>query len=147
MIDKVISANPAERVDIIFCTGYGLNMSTSELLFFSRCQIMQSIVPKSFMEAIDVVKEDQIGSIDSVRVEPFFGATESAFRSFLEGNRVSEIYVYKNYKSRFGHSSSFDITPMLMSLDIVHWIPFLGYVSNAECEESFGDQCLTKVFG
>ena len=147
LIQVVLEEHKETPVDIILCFGYNLNLSTSDLLFISRSQIIKNLVPESFMEAIRVMAGEYCNGMNNVIIEPFFGTNHASFRAFLEGSRVEGIYIYKDYQSRVDHNSSFDITPMAIKMDIVHLVPFVGYTSKVECEGSFAEVCLSKVFG
>lgn len=143
---QTVLENEAGPIDLILSFGYRLDNSSAELFFVSRSQIVKSIVSRAFLDAVEALKKD-FNTINSVIIEPFYGSNESSLRSFLEGNRIDEIYVYKDYQSSIGHTSSFDMTPMAIKMDNVHQVPFSGYQSNVECGESFAEQCLSRVFG
>ena len=147
LVQAVLSDQSDGPLDLVLCFGFRLDLSTSELLFVSRSQIIKSVVPKSFVEAIEVIRKEAGSRVDCIRIEPFYGTTQAAFKVFLEGNKISEIYIYKDFQSRIGHTSSFDITPMAIKMDIVHFVPFKGYSPGVECEDSFTEKCLSRVFG
>lgn len=147
LIQTAIDEHPNESLDIILAFGFKLALSTSDLLFYSRSKMMKSLIPAAFQEAVQATRKESKTRINSIQIEPFYGTTDRAIGSFLEGNRIDEIYIYKNYQSHYGHTGGFDITPLIAKMDKVHKIPFFGYISEGEYKGSFAESCLSKVFG
>lgn len=134
---------------VIIVIGHGVKLSTSiaDLLFFSRSQLMQSLISKEFEEALQVIESKYESQIKSIRIETFSGYNQSAFHQYVLGNQIDESYVYTNYTPKYNYQNSFDISPLISKLDIVHQVAFEGKNAQAERQESFADLFFSRIPG
>lgn len=94
ILKSVLSNNEAENTfDVILLHGLTLSDSIRDLLFFSKYKQIESLTTPEFEEAYEVIKNKYDSQISSLRIDLFTGYNVSAFNNYLEGNRVSEIFV------------------------------------------------------
>jgi hypothetical protein len=125
---KVAAQSANERkTDIILFHCIDLGDSIIDLLFFSREDLINSLVKKEFKEACTIVKNRYHSAINEVKLEFFNGTTHAAFNHFLDANKITEIMIPKEYKLRDCDKRSFDPIPYILksSLPIteVSWVP------------------------
>jgi hypothetical protein len=83
-------------LNIVMVTGVTLPESISDLLFFSKREFFKKMSDAEFTEACDIIRKKYASNINSLRFEIFTGVTQAAFRNFLEGNDIEEIYIPQN---------------------------------------------------
>jgi hypothetical protein len=119
MVKNVLSrSKEGETFDIILLHGIEVSDSITDLLFYSRNKIMDSLSNQQFDEACHIIKNKYASKINSFRKEFFTGYTQAAFNNFIEANRVEEAYYPSNYKFHSGNKKSFDVMPYLKKSNI-----------------------------
>lgn len=112
-------------VNIIFLHCVHLSDSIFELLFFSKKDLIDSLINPDFNDACKIIRNKYSSHINSALVEIFSGLTQTAFQNFLEGHRVDEIYVPKNYTLKLTDKRSFDPMPFIQKATVpvteVYW--------------------------
>lgn len=126
VIKSLLSKSNEEEVfDIILLHGIRLDDSITELLFFSRTSLIQSMSDRHFDEACMVIKNKFASQINSMRKDVFTGITQAAFNNYLEANKVDKAYISTNYALQTTNKKSFDILPYIkksgLSIDQVDW--------------------------
>jgi hypothetical protein len=105
---KYIMETTTVDVHVIFLHCMSPSDSIIDLLFTSSDDLPESLITRDFKEAISIIK-NRYGSHRSTEVvEVFRGRTHGAFINFLEGNKVDEIIVPKEYKFIKAKSNSVD---------------------------------------
>ncbi|MBL7856825.1 MAG: hypothetical protein JNM57_03985 [Cyclobacteriaceae bacterium] len=111
-------------VNIILLHCAQLSDSIVDLLFFSKKDMIESLVTPVFNDACKIIRSKYASKINSARIEVFTGHTQAAFQNFLEGNRVDEILIPKNYSLQL-NKESFDPIPFIRKSTIpiteIHW--------------------------
>lgn len=85
-----------QQLDIVFFAGFVLTESITELLFFSRRRVIDSVASGDFKEACQIIRNRYSSQINGIRFEIFTGFTQAAFNNFVEGNGIDEIYIPVN---------------------------------------------------
>jgi hypothetical protein len=104
LVRYAIERNPDDTLNIVFVTGISLSESITDLLFFSKKEIIENLENNDFREACQIIRNRYQSVISSMRTALFTGFTQAAFSNFLEGNQIDEIYLPQNnnleYKGR-----------------------------------------------
>jgi hypothetical protein len=118
--------NEGDKVDILMVHGMYNSTNITSLLFFSRKEILDSVASDSFREACQIIKSKYSSKINSMREEIFTGFTQSAFENFVEGNRIDEAVIARNYQMQLENKKSFDVTPFIRRSNVkvkeVSWL-------------------------
>ncbi len=118
---------PIGSVNIVFLHCAYLPDSIVDLLFFSKEDFIESLTTKDFNDACKVIKNKYAAKINSTRIEIFSGNNQAAFQNFLEGNKIDEIFISKNYKAKKANKKSFDAMPFILKTNLpiteVSWQP------------------------
>jgi hypothetical protein len=113
---KYVMQTTAVDVHVIFLHCMAPTDSIMELLFSGSKDLPESFITRDFKEAISIIK-NRYGSHRSTEVvEVFKGRTHASFMNFLDGNKIDEIIVPKEYKFIKTRSNSVD--PMTFIKDI-----------------------------
>ena len=102
-----------EKVDVLMVHGMYTSTNITSLLYFSKKEIINDIASESFREACQIIKSKYASKINSMREEIFTGFTHAAFSNFIEGNRIDEAVIPKNYQMQLENKKSFDVTPFI----------------------------------
>lgn len=87
--------------------------SIIDLLFFSKQSLVDSLTNEDFKDACRIIRNKYSTAIHSIRTEIFSGTTHAAFQNFLEGNRIDEVLIPKNYTLQQTSKFSFDPLPYI----------------------------------
>jgi len=98
--------------DIILLQGIHLSDSISELLFFSRNKVTESLTNQEFESACDVIRNKYASQIHSIRKDIYTGFTQAAFNNYAEANNISEAYIPSSY-TLLQNKKSFDLLPYI----------------------------------
>lgn len=109
-LKSMLSKNPNLQFNIIFVHGYSVSDGISDLLFFSKRRVIDSICGEEFNEACVVLKNKFENQIGSIRKEIFSGFTNASFRNFAEANKVDEVCILSNFKYNPPSGKSFDLS-------------------------------------
>lgn len=102
-----------ENINVIFLHGVSLNFSITDLLFYSKKALVESLSNNDFRDACEIITNKFASRIHATRIEIFTGTRQRAFEQFIEANRVSEILIPKEYTFKFSDQRSFDPTPFI----------------------------------
>lgn len=98
---------------IILLHGVRLSDSITDMLFYSKAKMRESMSSHSFEEACGVIKNKYASGIASMVVDFFTGTTQAAFDSYILANRIDEIYMPRRYELRRRNKQSIDILPYI----------------------------------
>ncbi|MCW5906797.1 MAG: hypothetical protein KIS94_02975 [Chitinophagales bacterium] len=119
VLKTVLGSNlHGEKYDIILLHGIRMNDSISDLLFFSKNNLLRSVSNPEFDHALMVLKNKYASSIQNIRSDVFTGYNQSAFNSYLEANRIDEAYVSENYCHAKAGKQSFDVSPYILKSNL-----------------------------
>lgn len=111
--------------DIIMLHGMHLSDSITDLMFMSRTKVCRELSNPAFEEACTVIRNKYGSLIHSLRKDIFTGLTQAAFDSYLEANKVNDIYVPTGKKMKFSNKRSFDIMPFVyQSTAMIHEVEY-----------------------
>lgn len=108
LLKEAIHSVEIGSINIVFLHCIHLSDSIFDLLFFSKKELIESLMSKNFNDACKIIRNRYTSKINSARVEIFTGTTQQAFNNFLEGNQVNEIIVPKNHTFKLINSKSFN---------------------------------------
>lgn len=110
VLQTFLEQNKTENAhyEIILLHGYRLSDSIVELMFFSKRNILDTLVNPEFQEACNVLQNKYGGQISTVKTDIFMGFTQTAFNNYTEANHIDEIYFNSERKPIFSNSRSFD---------------------------------------
>lgn len=91
-----LEENPTSKLNIVLVTGMRISGSITELLFFSRKELIKKLQGEVFNEACQIIRNKYQSRISEVHFEIFTGMTQGAFSLFLEGNNIEHIYIPEN---------------------------------------------------
>lgn len=108
ILKEALRMNQQSKRSYILVFEMNLGDSITDLLFLSKAMLIESCSNATFIEGLEILKNRYSESIDSLRVEPFYGFTKASFKNFLNANQVVEAYLapleivkkrHKNLKS------------------------------------------------
>lgn len=102
-------SDASQKYDVILLHGFNLGDSIRDLLFYSKSQQMAALMNSDFEEAYEVIRNKFDSQIASLKIDFFTGYNLSAFNSYLEVNKIMEIYT-SDIKFTPAHKSSFDLS-------------------------------------
>lgn len=108
LLREAINSVEIGSINIVFLHCIHLSDSIFDLLFFSKKEMIESLMSKDFNDACKIIRNKYTSKINSARVEIFTGTTQQAFNNFLEGNRVDEIIIPKNHAFKLVNRKSFN---------------------------------------
>jgi hypothetical protein len=98
--------------------------SITELLFYSKDEIINARITTDFIEALEVIKNRFEKKLNDVSILPFHGSNLNALENLLHANRVDEIFIPGSYKLQLA-KRAFDPIPMLKEAAVpvseIHW--------------------------
>lgn len=113
------------KVRLILVHGMWMSSSITELLFFSKRDLLDKLETEEFRSSCQLLLEKYKDQIEEMILDIFSGINQAAFSNYLEGNKVDEGYVSKNFKLKLKNSHSFDIIPFFTKSKIklieVNW--------------------------
>jgi hypothetical protein len=128
----VMETTPVD-VHVIFLHCMAPSDSILDLLFTNPGDLAESLITRDFKEAISIIK-NRYGSHRSTQVvEVFNGRTHAAFINFLDGNRIDEIVVPKEYRFIKTHSGSID--PMSFIKDLTRSVVEVSWTGSKSLPE------------
>lgn len=93
ILKHALARDHTDSLHIVFFTGVRLHDSITELLFFSRRDIIANLTTNEFREACQIIRNKYSTRIASLRFEIFTGLTQAAFENFLQGNGITEVFI------------------------------------------------------
>lgn len=111
IVRHALDRNPNNQFNIIQATGLNLSGYITDLLFFSRKDVIRNLSGEVFIEACQIIRNKYVSQINSMRCEIFTGFSQAAFNLFIEGNRIDKIYIPTNQLSF--NNPCFDIIPFM----------------------------------
>ena len=113
LLKKALSDQADSTRNYLLVFDCNLSDSITDLLFLSKATLIHSCSNETFNEGLEILKNRYSNAIDTLRIEPFYGYTKTAFRNFVEANNVVEAYlpseeiVLSNHKDlKFFYSNS-----------------------------------------
>ncbi|MBK1438578.1 hypothetical protein JHJ32_01135 [Parapedobacter sp. ISTM3] len=114
VVKSVLNDRPYEcRYNIILLHGVQMSDSITDLLFYSKAKMLESLSNRHFDEACGVIRNKYASGINSMRVDLFNGSSQAAFDGYLLGNRIDEIYVPGRYRLRTSNKKSVNVLPYI----------------------------------
>ncbi len=101
------------RYNIVLLHGIRMSDSITDLLFFSKAKVLESLNSRSFEEACDVIKNKYASAVASIRTDIYTGNTRAAFNDYLIANRIDEVYIPGRYDLQLNSKKSIDILPYI----------------------------------
>ena len=106
------------KVNIILLHGLHQTDSITNLLFFSKSKVLESLTNPAFEEALRVLKNKYASQVRIMRKDIFTGFTQAAFNQFVEANRVNEVCLPILYNPKFKDKNSFDLLPYIKASNL-----------------------------
>ncbi len=113
LVCQAMDNNQDEPVNLVLFHRIDLTNSITDLLFYSKEKILRPLETREFKDSCKIILSKYESSINSFRIELFTGFNGNAFRNFLDGNRIDEVYRPVNYKMKLKDPRSLDILPLL----------------------------------
>lgn len=113
----LITNSSNTKLDIILLHGFSLNNSIMELLFFSKYQEINTLSSTEFKESCEVIKNKFDSQINALKIDLFSGYTVSSFNSYIEINKVDEIFI-SDEEPNFTSKNSFSLSRFIKKCKI-----------------------------
>lgn len=139
ILKHALNSDNSESLEIVFVTGVILQEGITDLLFFSKRNLIQSLISNEFQEACQIIRNRYSSRVSVMRFEIFTGFTQAAFNNFLEANRINEIYLSEN-KLDYG-KRCFDPAPYMQKSSVAKTV-----VSWQDAPESSLPNHLNELF-
>lgn len=145
IIKKVISdLNENDTVTITLLHGYLLSENITDLLFYSRKEILNQIVPPNFIEGCSLLKNKFTSQVVQINIDLFHGLTKRTFESFVTSNNIQSIYIPIGLNYKRATKKSYDLIPYISKCgDNISYVHFES--SQDESLESFSDLFLDNI--
>lgn len=108
LLRAAIQAVGNESINVVFLHCVYPSDSIMDLIFFSKNSLVESLTNNDFKEACKIISNKHPSAIHSIRTEIFSGTSQTAFQNFLEGNKIDEVLIPKNYTLQKTSKNSFD---------------------------------------
>lgn len=108
-----------EEAKLLLVHGIYLPDSISELLFFSKSRLINSLETEDFVSSCWLIRNHFQSKIKSLHLDIFTGLTMAAFKEYLEVNQVDEAFIPKNQTFSRRHQRSFDVVPYIRKSDLI----------------------------
>lgn len=103
-----------EQADVLLVHGMRAEDSITELLFFSKRKLIESLTNDAFNEACKILGNKFSERINSFRIDIFRGFTQRAFDTYVDAERVDIIYMAASTSEmRQVTNGSFDVRPFI----------------------------------
>jgi hypothetical protein len=109
-----------EKHNIVLVHGYSTNDSITDLLFFSKSKVIETLNNEAFEEGLSVLKNKYNSKIHIIRKDIFTGYNQGAFDSFMRSNKIDFAFINSNENADYPNRNSFDIKPLIKKSDIHH---------------------------
>ncbi len=97
LVKQAVAQNQNNNLNIILLYSCFLTDSISELLFYSPEKIIKEKSNAKFHEALSVVTNRYYEQINAIEIEVFHGYSASSIESYVEKNKISQVFIPKNY--------------------------------------------------
>lgn len=109
----VLDLKEDEVVTITLLHGYYLSESITDLLFYSKRNLLNDIVPSEFSEGCELLKNKYTSQLEQIKIDFFHGLNKRAFKSYLNSNNINAVYVPSGGNPKKVTKRSFDIVPYI----------------------------------
>lgn len=144
-IKKVVhDLKDEDTVTITLLHGYYLSDSITDLLFHSKKDILNQIVPSVFFEGCELLKNKYASRLSQIKIDLFHGLNKRAFKSYVSSNGIESVYIPTGLNTKKATKRSFDLVPYIYKCcnNISH-VQFAE--KQEESMESFSDLFLNTV--
>ena|SRR5690606_26299637 len=101
------------RYHIVLLHGLRMSDSITELLFYSKARLLESLTERSFKEACGILKNKYTSGIAALYTDLFSGQNQAAFDAYLEANDIEAVYVPARYRLQPTSPKSIDLLPFI----------------------------------
>ncbi len=101
------------KAKVLLVHGISLSDSISDLLFFSKSQLIEKLETEEFVSSCWLMQNRFRSRIESLHVDIFTGFNVAAFNQYIEANKVDEAFLPVSYKFIRRHKRSFDLVPFI----------------------------------
>lgn len=113
-IKKVVhDLKEEDTVSITLLHGYYLSDSITELLFNSKKDILNRIVPTVFFEGCELLKNKYASQLSNIKIDLFHGLNKRAFKNYVESNELDNAYIPTELNFKKAAKQSFDVVPYI----------------------------------
>jgi hypothetical protein len=120
--------------DIKLVHGYVLTSSITDLLFYSKSQVLNSFISDDFREACEILKNKYNSKIKTISTDLFTGESQNAFLNYLEAQGFDAYILPDNYVFKPKSNKSIDLFPLLKksSLETLHTEINIAHLKNSQ---------------
>ncbi len=93
LVKQALTDHPEAPIDLLLVFECRLTDSITDLIFLSKKSLIDGHMSADFQDGIDILKNRFADNIRTLRIEPFFGFTNRAFRDFATANDVVHAYI------------------------------------------------------
>lgn len=102
-----------DTATITLLHGYYLTDSITDLLFNSKRDILNQIVPSAFFEGCDLLKNKYDSQLENVKIDLFHGLNKRAFKTYVSSKQIDNVYVPVGFSPKKVSKNSFDLVPYI----------------------------------
>ncbi len=107
LVKHALKVSEQQEVCVLFMYSCHLTDSITELIFYSPTKIISKATNSTFEEACNILISKYASQLSWIHTKLFHGINVNAFKNFAEANKISEVFIPKNYKLRL-QDESFD---------------------------------------
>lgn len=93
MLKQALKDNDQIKTTYILVFKMHASDSITDLMFYSKSNLIETHTNEFFNEGLEILKYKYCDFIENIRIEPFFGFTKSAFKSFVKSHQITAMYL------------------------------------------------------
>lgn len=113
LLRAAVQSADGDGIHVVFLHCTYQQDSIMSLLFFSKDSLIDSLTNEDYKDACRIIRNKYSSVIHSIRTEIFTGTTQAAFQNFLDGNKIDQSFIPKNYSLQLTNKNSFDSLPLI----------------------------------
>lgn len=114
-----------DTATITLLHGYYLSDSITDLLFHSKRDVLNQIVPAEFFEGCEVLKNKYASKLSHIKIDLFHGLNKRSFKSYIKSNSIDNVYIPMGLNAKKATKRSFDLIPYINKCcDIISHVQF-----------------------
>lgn len=118
LVREIAETYASSSVRIVLVHGIQLSSSITDLLFYSKRKLIDSLQTEAFKNSCAMILNKYSSGIASITIEIFNGHNMASFENFIKGHGIDEACIPVNYTLKMKHARSFDLMPFLLKASI-----------------------------
>lgn len=113
ILKKVFEENQDESFQIVLLHGIFTPDSIMDLLFYNKKKIIHELETEDFRKASDLFRSKYDSRIITMKTDLLTSMRSHVFNTYLEVNKIDEIYIPEGLEMNFNQKESFDLIKLI----------------------------------